>query len=215
MSKTKLIRPSNHIIGATQTVRKEDETVDNPFKQQKTNITQSKVDEEEFFKQLLTFKEKDFKSEWQGHDLRTDRYHIRVFVIQVLNGDLEITDVDGETRKSSESILGRKFTHLSRIVRVGSGVKDPLYKEGELVLLNPTEVMGVTVNPSYAVSMRAQEAFNYSPIDPKGMPKTIENIQAKFGPYCLLKPFEYDKPAHLIYDYAIPSHLITEAYKLQ
>ena len=212
--KSSLIVPGQDIIGVPQKVDMSGPSLSNSIRNAGGN-TQDAVEEEEFFKQLKAFSKVDFKKEWGGHSLKTKSYHVRIFILQTFkNGELLVTDVDGEERLSKDSILGRKFTHVAKIVRLGEGLDKPLYQEGDIVLLNRIETTGLTINPDFAISERNQKAFGYSLIEPKGMPKSIENIQVRFADFILSKPQDYDKPKHLIYDFAIPEHKILESYSI-
>lgn len=208
--KSKIIKPAGGLIGVPETVSRQA-----PVFQKPTEI--APVQGKDFTTQLKKFAKQDFIKGWENCKLRSKVYHIRVFVVNTNNdSELEVTDIDGVTRKAKDSIMGRQFTHVAKIVRIGEDWEqgENKYNVGELVLLNKVETTGMTINPAYAISERAQQSVGYSVVTPEGMPKTVENIQVKFAEFVICKPEDYMKPPHLIYDFAIPQHKIMEGYEL-
>jgi hypothetical protein len=176
------------------------------------------VSDKDFTNQLKAFKKEDFTKGWEGCTLKGKVYHTRIFVLSTgSDSQIEIVDIDGKTRKASDSILGRQFTHIGKIIRIGDGFTEEAvskYEVGNLVLLNKTATTGMTINPDFAISQRAQQQFGYSFTDTKDVPRSIENIQIAYADHILCKPTDYLRPLHLMYDFGLPDHRIVETYDI-
>jgi len=215
MSKNKL-----SLIGVQETVTEDMEKVSKQDIAAYTNKSaETEINQDVFYTKLKEFDKTDFKKDWKNHELLSNRYHIRIFVLEdeiKKASNLLVHDVDGALKKASETIASREYTNIAKIIRVGQGVTDPEYKEGDLVLLCKAEVCGKALNPTYVQALQYSRSFGgEQPIVPPGTPQNVPAIQARFGEYYLTKPHQFNEPIHKIHDFAIPPHKIVERYKLQ
>lgn len=176
-----------------------------------------------FKEQLENFKkDSSYKEKYKNVEITGTNYLIEIFRYVDTEGDdgdikinkdspILVHDIYGNLRTAAEAMY-TKFTHVAKVIRTNNSV-DNVYKEGDLVLLNPKDTCGTIWNPDFLFLKQHSEA-NYDPILPEGMPEKIGAIQGKFEDYFFLLPDQFEDEAHMITTFLIPEHKIKAKYNI-
>lgn len=194
-----IIMPGSGIIGAPGTIldgiRPEDfeTTVEDYY---------TKVDQTEFYKQLDVFKKDNTKLEESKVALLDNhRYLIEVFKFNKYPS--------GNVLLSDEQCY--EFTHVAKVLQVGSQIEDSKYKVGDIIFLNPYYTCGQVDSPEF-VHARQFSQGNMKPIMPPDVKEKVARIQVNYERFAYVLPHDYAIPRHLVVTYAIPESEITCKY---
>lgn len=215
MSKTKLIGfDKKSLIGVEETVKMDDKRMFEP------EISKT-IDKEFFYKCLEGFSKEDHRTVWDNVSIETDRYHIRIFTysedqkVEDVESTILAFDADNNLVKARDLSTNEKFTHVAKIIKVGSGLTNPKYAVDDIILLNKAEVCGKAPNPTYIQVLQYSKGFGgEQPILPPNTPKTVPAIQARFQEYYITLPEDFDLPTHKIFDFVIPEFKITGKFTI-
>ena len=111
---------------------------------------------------------------------------------------------------SSKELLDKKSTHIAKVIVSNSDD----YKEGDLVLLKPSDCIGETWNPEFLHLHQFSRSSGIEPIVPKGMKEKVTKFQARMIENAFLLPHEYNKKSHEIFTYIIHSNRIQAKWEL-
>lgn len=186
-------------------------------KEDKPPVITYDFSEDHFYKELEGFRDTDHVSVWDKVELNNHLYHVRIFVYQSegkKNSSFLTLDAQGVAIPLSESIEGREFTHIAKVIQVGTLIENPAYSVGDLILLDKYEVTGHSFSPEYLQIEQYANAYNMKPKVPEGVTKTVEAVQGHWKNFAMVLPHEYKKPAHEIFNYAIGAGKIKAKYTL-
>lgn len=171
----------------------------------------AKILDSEFDSQLRDFKSNTSFRERFRRCLLNDLYGVEIFMFKPnkkSGTSLLLQDVSGGL-KSTVDI--EKPTNIFKIIKVGSSISNPLYKEGDLVLLPYTMVTGSIPNPKHAMYHQLEDS-NYKPVLDDEIPKYTPTFTATLSSNAWLPPQEYDSEDGDFRTFAIHQDLIVGKY---
>jgi hypothetical protein len=170
-----------------------------------------KIIDSEFDKQLRSFKQdSSYKDRFKRCELN-DSYGIEIFLFKPKK-DASVGLLLVNNGKTSNTKDQFHATNIAKIIKVGKNMKDPLYKEGDLVLLPYSMITGFTPNPKYAMYHQLDDS-NYKPIVDEVVSPSVYTFVATLGQYAWLPPQEFDVEDENITTYYVHQDLIIGLYK--
>lgn len=179
-------------------------------------ITQSKstIDVEEFYDQLKKFKsDNSYEDRFKGCSLE-DSWGVEIFKFNPnskLESALIVTDLSGSFLKSDQV---RECTHIAKIIKepVSKSENENL-KVGDLVILNPEDTVGVSMNPEYMMLLQYSNS-NMEPKLPPNFQKVVDKITVEYKNYAFLPPHEFKSEPKDITTFAIKRYQIVGKYEI-
>ncbi len=172
---------------------------------------QIRMIDNEFDKQLRAFKNKNtYKERFRRCGL-VNTYGIEIFLFKPKqDSDSPILiATGGKVKSTSDEIVP---TNIAKIIRVGEGLEEGRYKEGDLVNLPYAMVTGFTPNPKHAMYHQLDDS-NYKPLIDEVLSPNVYTFVATLGQHAWLPPQEFDVEDENITTYAVYPDLIIGPYK--
>lgn len=162
----------------------------------------------EFEKQLGSFKrDGSYKERFRRCELN-GYYGIEIFLFRPKkDADVSIL-IQNSVGKVSTTKDTFVPTNIAKVIKVGRGLEDGAYKEGDLVQLPYADVTGFSPNPKHAMYHQLDDS-NYKPILDDVIPPNVYTFVVTLGRNAWLPPQEFDKEDSDISTYYIhPDYLI-------
>ena len=181
-----------------------------------------------FNEQLQDFlKDKSYKDKFKDIEIRDNSYLIEIFVYKTkTEGIFSFNESTGEKVEliqfnpitgREESIVSnfKDFTHVAKVLKVGTANEKAKYKEGDCILLNPFEVTGKAKNPEWALYEQFQHSIGQTPIVPQDLEEYIPALQARYLEYQFTTPEEYNIGTQNIRTFLVPEYKIKAKYNVK
>lgn len=164
-----------------------------------------------FDQQLREFKQDTSYKERFRRCVLDKTYGVEIFTYRPNKNSsvgLLLQDDTGKLKSTQES---EKPTNIFKVIKVGSGIKDAPYKEGDLVLLPFTMVTGSVPNPRHAMYHQLDDS-NMKPILDDTIPQNIPSFIATLSSNAFLPPQEYETELEDVRTFYIYEDLIIGRY---